>query len=562
MINTSQVLFAVERGVVADTLQQLLGERAEQDTVAVKFGARTWTWREHIAQSRATAAALMQIADPARPLHVGTLLGNTPQMLTALASAALAGYVLCGINTTRRGGALARDIGTADCQILLTDADHRRLLDGVELPGVTVVDTSDPQWSAMLAAAPPLTPHRHVGPDDLFMMIFTSGTSGEPKAVQVPHATVLFAGSALVTRFGLGPADTCYLAMPLFHSNAVYVGWSVALGAGAAMAPAAFSASEFLADIRRYRATYMNYVGKPLAYILATPERPDDHDNPLRVAFGNEAADRDIEAFCRRFGCRVWDGFGSTEIAVIITRPDDCPPGSVGRGFPGVAVYDPDALRECDVARFDDDGVLVNADTAVGELVNTTGSGLFRGYYNDPRATAERLRHGMYWSGDLAYRDADGWIYLAGRTTDWMRVDGENLTAAPIERILLRSPAINRAAVYPVPDGHVGDQVMAAIVLQGGADLSPHGFAEFLAAQRDLSPKAWPRYVWVADDLPTTATNKILKRDLVDRGIEPDGRVLWIRSGSQFRLCAGQSLGQPVGSVISRSESSAATSRS
>lgn len=99
------------------------------------------------------------------------------------------------------------------------------------------------------------------------------------------------------------------------------------------------------------------------------------------------------------------------------------------------------------------------------------------------------MRGGVYWSGDLAYQDADGWIYLAGRTADWMRVDGENLTSGPIERILLRLPAINRVAVYPVPDELVGDQVMAAVVLRDGAELTPAEFAEFLAAQPDLSPR-------------------------------------------------------------------------
>ena len=521
---------------MADTLQQLLRQRADEDTVAVKYGDLTWTWREHIAGASAQAAALIEMADSNRPMHVGVLLGNTPDMLTALAAAALGGYVLCGINTTRRGEALARDVARVDCQLLITDAEHRRLLDNVDLPGVTVLDTSTAQWSRMLAGAPPLTPRREVGADDTFMMIFTSGTSGEPKAVQVPHSMVLFAGSALVERYGLDGSDTCYLAMPLFHSNAVYAGWSVALGAGAAMAPAAFSASRFLADIRHYGATYMNYVGKPLAYILATPERPDDHDNPLRNAFGNEASDRDIDEFGRRFGCAVWDGFGSTETAVIVTRPDDCPPGSIGQGFPGVAIYDPDTLQECDVAEFDGNGVLANADAAVGELVNTSGGGLFRGYYNDPGATDERMRHGMYWSGDLAYRDADGWIYLAGRTADWMRVDGENLTTAPIERVLLRLPVISRVAVYPVPDELVGDQVMAAIVLRDNAELTPQEFEGFLVKQRDLSPKAWPRYVWIADDLPSTATNKILKRELIARGVDPDGRVLWRREGNSFTI--------------------------
>jgi fatty-acyl-CoA synthase len=523
---------------MADTLQHLLRERAEQDGVAVKYGDRSWTWREHLGEAAAQAAALIAAADPHRPLHVGVLMGNTPDMLTAMAAAGLGGYVLCGINTTRRGEALARDIKRVDCQIVLTDAEHRQLLDALDidadLAGVTVIDVSTGDWADLVAAAPALVPHREAAADDTFMMIFTSGTSGDPKAVEVPHAMVLFSGSALVERYGLTGSDVCYLAMPLFHSNAVYAGWSVALSAGAAMAPAAFSASRFLPDVRRYGATYMNYVGKPLAYILATAEQPDDANNALRIAFGNEAADRDIEEFGRRFGCTVWDGFGSTEIAVIITRPEDCPTGSIGKGFPGVAIYDPETVRECEIARFDATGALANADAAIGELVNTSGSGLFRGYYNDPGATDQRLRHGMYWSGDLAYRDADGWIYLAGRTADWMRVDGENLTTAPIERILLRLPAISRVAVYPVPDEYVGDQVMAAIVLRDDAELSPEAFAEFLAEQRDLSPNAWPRYVWIAADLPSTATNKILKRELIGLGTDPDGRVMWKRAGRSF----------------------------
>ncbi|MCV7069139.1 AMP-binding protein [Mycolicibacterium farcinogenes] len=514
---------------MAETLQQLLRERERGDTVAVKYGDDSWTWREHIAEAKAQAATLIGMADPDRPLHVGTLLGNTPEMLTALAAAALGGYVLCGINNTRRGEALARDIARVECQIVLVDSQHRELLDGLELPGVSVIDVSDTGWTPQ-----ELTPHREVKPDDTFMMIFTSGTSGEPKAVEVSHSIVLFSAAALVQRYDLTEADTCYLSMPLFHSNGVYAGWGVALGSGAAMAPAQFSASGFLTDIRRYGATYMNYVGKPLAYILATAEQPDDHDNPLRVAFGNEAADRDIDEFSRRFGCSVWDGFGSTELAIIITRSEGTPAGSVGQGFPGVAIYHPETVEECEVARFDETGALVNADAATGELVNTGGGGMFRGYHNDPGATDERLRHGMYWSGDLAYRDADGWIYLAGRTADWMRVDGENITAAPIERILLRQPVVSRVAVYPVPDEFVGDQVMAAIVLRDGQTLTPESFAEFLAAQADLSPKSWPRYVWLADDLPSTATNKILKRELVALGAEPAGRVLWKRDGRAY----------------------------
>ncbi|MGH3576797.1 MAG: fatty-acid--CoA ligase FadD1 [Mycobacterium sp.] len=515
---------------MADTLQQLLRTRIADSTPAVKYGDRVWSWREHLAHASAAAAALVGIAEPKRPLHVGALLGNTPEMLVAMAAAALGGYVLCGINDTRRGAALAKDILRADCQILLTDPAHRRLLDGLDLPGVRVLDTSTGEWSRLLAAAGPLTPHREVVPTDTFMMIFTSGTSGEPKAVQVTHLTVLFAGASLIERFEVDASGVCYLSMPLFHSNALLAGWSVAAGSGAAMVPATFSASGLLPDLRRYGVTYMNYVGKPLAYVLATPEQPDDHDNPLRVAFGNEAGDRDIAEFSRRFDCMVWDGFGSTEGAIIITREDGCPPGSLGRGFPGVGIYNPDTLAECPAAIFDDDGALTNAEVAIGELVSASGAGLFAGYYNDQQATDARLRHGMFWSGDLAYRDADGWIYFAGRSGDWLRVDGENMTTAPIERILQRLPAVSQVAVYAVPDQHVGDQVMAALVLADNAVLNPEELAEFLADQHDLSPKAWPRYVWIIDSMPTTATNKILKRELSAQGSAPEGGLLWIRA--------------------------------
>ncbi len=117
---------------MAETVQQLLRERIDDGAVAIRFGDRQWSWREHLADARTQAAALMGIADPQRPLHVGALLGNTPEMLTAMAAAGLGGYVLCGINTTRRGASLAGDILRSDCQILLTDA-----LDGltVRVPG-------------------------------------------------------------------------------------------------------------------------------------------------------------------------------------------------------------------------------------------------------------------------------------------------------------------------------------------------------------------------------------------------------------------------------------------
>ena len=524
-----------------DTMQAFLRRRLSDPNIAVKHRDLQWSWSQYLAKAAARAAALIGAADPQRPMHIGSLLGNSPEMLLQMAAAGLGGYVLCGVNNTRRGEALAADIRRADCQFVVTDAEHRPLLDGLDLGATQILDSSTPQWAELISSAGDLVPYREVAATDPFMMIFTSGTSGNPKAVQVSHLMAMFAGTNLVQRFALSEQDTCYVSMPLFHSNAVVAGWAPAVCSGAAIVPAKFSASNFLDEVREYGVTYMNYVGKPLAYILATPERDDDADNPLRVAFGNEANDKDIAAFGRRFAVQVEDGFGSTENAVIIIREEGTPKGSIGKGVEGIAVYNSDTVTECAVARFDATGALANADESVGELVNTTGSGFFTGYYNDPEANAERMRHGMYWSGDLAYRDSDGWIYLAGRTADWMRVDGENITAAPIERILLRHGSINRVAVYAVPDGHVGDQVMAAVVLNDGHLLDPDAFEAFLDAQPDLSPKARPRYVRIAIELPSTATHKVLKRQLITQGtaIGPD-EILWTRDprGTAYRIAS------------------------
>src|SRR5262249_25371379 len=189
-------------------------------------------------------------------------------------------------------------------------------------------------------------------------------------------------------------------------------------------------------------------------------------DNPLKVAFGNEGADLDIKRFDRRFHCYVHDGYGSTEGGAFVTRGPDTPDGSIGRGAEGVDILNPDSGEPCPSARFDEHGQLLNAEEAVGELVNRQGVSLFEGYWNNDEANSERTRRGVYWTGDLAYRDEQGFIYFAGRKGDWLRVDGENLAVAPIERVLARHPDVVLVAVYAVPDPEVGDQVMAAAQLR------------------------------------------------------------------------------------------------
>ena len=475
--------------------------------------------------------------------HIGLLMSGTPEYLHLLGAAACSELVVAGLNPTRRGEALLRDARLADCAVILTDADNESLLDGLDA-GVPVISVDSPRWSALLArhagAELPVTTDVPTAADDLVALVFTSGTSGDPKAVRITQSKISVPGRMLAERFEMGPEDCVYSAMPLFHSNAVMVAWPIALFAQCSIAQRRrFTASGWLDDVRRYGCTFANYVGAPLSYILATAERADDADNPMRVVYGNEAP-ADVRAeFTRRFGVRVVDGFGSSEGGLSISRTPDTPDAALGPLPRGVRIIDPETGDECPRARFDADGQLANPDEAVGEMV-ADGPGMFAGYWNDPAADAERMRGGRFHSGDLAYVDDDEFVYFAGRSGGWMRVDGENLAAAPIERVIRRHPDVAEVGVYAVPaasvhgTGAIGDAVAAAVVLRGDASSAvacwfAEGFGEFLAGQADLGPKQWPSLLRITSALPRTASFKFRARDLTALGAEPAGDRVWLR---------------------------------
>ena len=190
-------------------------------------------------------------------------------------------------------------------------------------------------------------------------------------------------------------------------------------------------------------------------------------------------------------------------------------------------VLDAETDEECPAAVFDAQGRLQNAEEAIGELVNTGGVNLFEGYYKNDEANAKRTKNGWYWTGDLAYKDAEGFIYFAGRDFEWLRVDGENFSAAPIERILARHPGVVLSAVYAVPDEEVGDQVMAALEVTDPDAFDPEAFDRFLAEQDDLGTKWSPRYVRLSEALPVTETKKVQKRKLRSERWECDEPVFF-----------------------------------
>jgi len=521
------------------TVADFVRARAGDDHQAILFEDSSLSYAEYVAACAERAALLTELRRPG-PFHVGVLLDNVPEFPMWLAAAAVTGAVIVGINPTRRGAELARDITHTDCQLIVTEECHAPLLDGLHtgVAGDRVLVVESPGYAeALYRHRGAALPDVELAESDLYLLLFTSGTSGAPKACLCSQGRLARIGATLSEMVKLGPDDVCYVAMPMFHSNALMAGWIGALAGGATVAlRRKFSASGFLPDVRKFGVTYFNYVGKPLSYILATPQRPDDADNTLRLVFGNEAADLDIERFSRRFGVPVIDSYGSTEGGAIVSRAPDMPAGALGRGGEGVTVLDPETGEETPPARFDADGRLLNPDDAIGELVNRLGASGFEGYWKNDEANAARVHDGIYWTGDLAYRDADGFLYFAGRDYDWLRVDGENFAAAPVERILARHPDVVLAAVYAVPDPDVGDRVMAALQLRPGTTFDPEQFAEFLAAQADLGTKWAPRFIRIAETLPVTETSKVLKRALRRERWECDDPVWWQREkGAPYR---------------------------
>ncbi len=495
--------------------------RAEDPNPGLRFEDDVWSWSQAVKEAARRARWWTDARQPGPP-HVAVLLDNVPDHVWWLGACALSASVFVGANSTHRGAALAQELAYTRCQLLVTDVAHLGLVEGLDLgPGIGVVSADNTRVFLVDAGRPELPPPgagplEEIDPGALGYLIFTSGTSGAPKACRCTHGRMAAVGAVLARRYGLGALDCCYLAMPLFHSNALMAGWAPALVGGATMAlptGGRFSASGFLPDVRKHHATYFNYVGRPLSYVLATPERQDDADNPLQYVFGNEAAPGDVERFARRFGCEVSDNYGSTEGGVAVSRTAGTPEGALGPAPPGALVVGDD-LVECALAEFDDAGRLLNASAAIGELVSTRGRGAFEGYWDNDEAEESRTRNGWYWTGDLVYKDAGGYLWFAGRADDWLRVDGENFAAAPVVRIIERHPDVVMAAVYAVPDPVVGDQVMAAVQLRPGASLDGVAFGQFLQEQTDLGTKWAPRYVRVSGALPTTATAKLLVRQL------------------------------------------------
>jgi crotonobetaine/carnitine-CoA ligase len=350
---------------------------------------------------------------------------------------------------------------------------------------------------------------------DVAVMIPTSGTTGRSKLVMQTHLAYVMAGEGFPYWLQLTRDDRLMTSLPLFHINAPAYSTlgSVAARASLVILPG-FSAHDFIPAARRYGATEFNAIGAMLEILMRQPARPDDADNPIRIAYTGPSPDRErqleIEA---RFGFEIVCGYALSETPYgLVWRHGTRPYGSLGspRQHP--------VLGHVNDARVVDDGRPV-ATGAVGEL-ELRNPAIMRGYYEMPEETAEvLLEDGWVRTGDLVRDDGDDTYTFVGRKKEVIRRRGENLSPAEVEAALERHPDVAEAAVIGVPSELSEEDVKAFVIAAPGRSVDAKDVHAFAA--RHLAPYKVPRYFEVVDDLPHTPTGRLAKHRLgVERTAE------------------------------------------
>jgi fatty-acyl-CoA synthase len=526
--------------------------------VFLQQGERRWTYREFRDHSVRMAHFLQQRLgriDERQPGHVAMMLENHLELLALFGGCAYAGLTLFGVNTGLRGEVLAGVINQSRSRLLVVD---EKLLPEVERvserfttvapENILVLPTEAGESSSQLDLRACLerevgstgrslsAPSVEVSPEQNLMVIYTSGTTGLPKGINNNHLKLCATGVGVSGNLGLTQQDVGYACMPLFHSNAMFIGFMPALWVGGAIAlRERFSASQFVPDVLRHGVTYWNYVGEPVHYVLAWIEKQYRGDeeriaseitrhpqNKLRYAVGNGAAPPDLDRFMKWLGLEdMFELYGSTEAAITTFRRKGDPRGCVGEiTDPAVKILDSKG-NECPPAEIAPDGKILNYEQCVGEICRVApDTGLFQGYFDNSGATSDKFREGVYHSGDLGHvllRDGLRYLFFDGRTDDWIRKDGENFSAAQVGRMLSEHPAVALAVAYGVPSPVSDELVMAALKLREGARFDPEEFFCWCEQQitgGSMDRKWFPDFVRIVEDFEYTQTQKVLVRNL------------------------------------------------
>jgi long-chain acyl-CoA synthetase len=465
---------------------------------ALVAGDRTLTWSELDRDVDAVArgfAARLQPGD-----RVGLLLANSIEFVVAYFGALRAGLVALPLNTAYTADELGYQLGDAGAALVVTDDAHRSLAGDVP---TLVAGSAD--WASLLASDHEL-PEPPAGAEDLAVLLYTSGTTGRPKGAMLSHRALLanLDQLARISPRVIAPDDKVLLVLPLFHVYALNAGLGLTAYVGATGILAdRFDPVDTLELVRD--AHVSNIVGAPPMYV-AWSMLPGlgEHLSSLRVAVSGAAplAPNVLTAVLESTGHHIFEGYGLTETAPVLTTSlcsEVAKPGSIGRPIPGVEL------------RLVDDGGEEVDEGDPGEIV-VRGANLFSGYWPDGSDGPDP--DGWLRTGDIAYADEDGDLFLVDRVRELILVSGFNVYPREVEDVLETHPDIEEVAVLGVAHPYTGETVRALVVPRAGSGLTADEVIDWSA--RRLARFKCPTSVEFVDELPHSSTGKVAKGRLRD----------------------------------------------
>ena len=467
----------------------------------------TWTYAEFDALVTRVAGALVaRGAGPGAAVHL--LLANSPAFVATWLAAARLGAWIVPADPSASAADLADHIARTRPTVAVVGASRAAAYPAAR--AVVVVEEDDSELADLIGTIGAEVPWP--APLDRAAVMFTSGTTSRPKGVEVTQANYAFAGDVMAAAAALRPDDRLLVVLPLFHANAQYYSFAAAISAGACVVlMPAFSASGFLAQAARHRATCASLFAAPMRMILAKRPSPEPGLTLRHCWFAQNVTADQYEELSRLMGCRPRQLYGMTETmpAVLTSRALDPEPSAMGAVTLG-----------CSLDLQDDDGHPVPTGE-VGEIVvgGVRGITLLAGYLDDPDTTERSFRNGWFRTGDRATVGDDGLWRFVGRGADVLKVAGENVSTVEIEAVITGHPDVLEAAVVGAPDAMRDEVPVAFVVAAPGVTALDVDALAAWSAER-LAKSKRPHRWHLVDELPRTSVGKIRKFELTSRAGE------------------------------------------